>query len=53
MDEVVTTDSEAITVTRSDPYTEVRASGLETSSDSCSTPVDRVEAVGVHIVGQT
>ena len=53
MDEVVTTDSEAITVTRSDPYTEVGASGLKTSCDSCSTTVDRVEAVGVHIVGQT
>ena len=53
MDEVVTTDSQSVTVARHLPDGEVGISHLRTSSDGGSTTMNGVHAVGSHIVRQT
>ena len=53
VDEVVTTDSQSVTIARNLPYGEVGVSHLRTGSDSGSTAVDGVHTIGSHVVGQT
>ena len=53
VDEVVTTDSQSVTVARHLPYGEVGVGNLGTRGNSGSTAVDGVHAVGGHIVRQT
>ena len=52
MDEVVPPDSEAITISGSDPDAEVWTGSLHPRSDRCCTTMDRMEAIGIHVVGQ-
>ena len=53
MDEVVATDSEAITVTRDLPNGHLGISGLEARSHCTTTSVDSVEGVSLGIIRQT
>ena len=53
VDEVVATDSEAVTITRDVPDSEVRTCGLQTGSNSQATAVDGMHAVSIHIVWHT
>jgi hypothetical protein len=52
VDEVITTDSEAVAVATHLPYRELRVGHLTTCGDSCGTTMDGVHAIGVHVVGQ-
>ena len=53
MDEVVTADSQSVTVARHLPYGQVGVGNLGTCGYGGSTAVDGVHAVGGHIVRQT
>ena len=53
VNEVVTTDSQAIAVATHLPHCHIRVGNLETSGHCTATTVNGVEAVGVHVVRQT
>ena len=53
VDEVVATDSEAVAVASHLPNIEFGVAGLDAGSDSTSTSVDGVEAVGVEVMRHT
>ena len=53
MNEVVTTDSQPVTVATNLPNGEVRIGNLSTCSYGGSTTVNGVHTIGSHIVGQT
>mgnify|MGYP003463764720 CR=1 FL=1 len=53
MDEVVSTDSESITITTGLPYGKVRICDLDTCRNSSGTSVDTVEAISIHIIRKT
>jgi hypothetical protein len=53
MDEMVAADGETVTVARDLPYGHLGISHLEACGDGCRTSVDGVEAIGVHIVGES
>ena len=52
VDHVVAADREGVAVAGDDPDHEVRAGGLEAGGEGRRAAVDRVEAVGVHVVRQ-
>lgn len=49
-DKMITADSQAVAITRNQPYAQVRASRLYAGSDSRSTTMDRMEAIRIHII---
>ena len=53
MDEVVSTDSESITITTGLSYGKVRICDLDTCRNSSGTSVDTVEAISIHIIRKT
>ena len=53
VDEVVTTDGEAVAVAGDEPNADVGACRLDAGSDGRATAVNGVEAVSVHVVRQT
>ena len=53
VDEVVTTDGEAVAVAGDEPYADVGACRFDAGSDGGATAVNGVEAVSVHVVRQT
>ena len=50
VDKMITADSQAVAITRNQPYAQVRASRLYAGSDSRSTTMDRMEAIRIHII---
>ena len=50
VDKMITADSQAVAITRNQPYAQVRASRLYAGSDSRSTTIDRMETIGIHII---
>ena len=50
---MVAADAQAVAVTGDHPYHEIRTRHLQPGGDGRSTAVNRVEAVGVHVVGET
>ena len=53
MNEVVTTDSQSVTVAAHLPYGQVWISHLRTSGNGGCTAVNGVHAIGCHVVRQT
>ena len=50
---MVTTDSEAVAITGHLPNSNLRMSGLHAGSDSGTTTVNRIEAIGREVVRHT
>ena len=50
VDEVVSAYGQCVTVTARLPYAELRIRHLDTGSDGCSTAVNTVETVCIHII---
>src|ERR1700754_4598076 len=53
MDSVIPPNTETIPVARDDPDAQLGTAGLQPRSDSRSTPMDRMHAIGIHIIGKT
>lgn len=53
VDEMVTTDSEAVAIARHLPNIELRMASFDARSNSTTTTVDSVETVGVEVVWHT
>ena len=53
VDQVVAADREGVTVPGDHPDVEIRATGRQAGGDGGSPTVDRVHAVGVHVVGES
>src|SRR5580658_6170161 len=52
MHQMVAADGEAIAVTGNDPYVEVGARDLQPGGEGRCAAVNRMEAVGVHVIGE-
>src|ERR1044072_4266694 len=50
--EVVAADGETVAVARHDPHAQLRVGSLDAGADGRGAPVNRVEAVDVHVVGE-
>ena len=53
MDEVVTTDSQTVTVTGNLPDSQIRISHFGTCCNGSGTSVDGMEAIRIYIIRQT
>src|SRR5580704_12669097 len=50
MDRVVAADTEAVTVSRDDPYAQLRSGSFQPGSDRGRPAVDRMHPIGVHVI---
>ena len=53
MDEVVAANGQPVTVTGNLPHGDIRIGHLETGSNGCGTPVNRLHGIRIHIIWQT
>ena len=53
MDEMVTTNGQAVTITGNLPNSKIRISHLGSRSNGCRTSVDGVHAIRIHVIRQT